>query len=97
MLEKLMRPISLFYCTIFLAVYVLVLSSIAPAETVIKKEILSFEKCLGVIDTVEKQLAVNPEITVDTANVHKAEFDMSDGKLVIACDRSKNEVRISSK
>ena len=94
---KILQPIAFLYCAIFIAIYGVVFVSIAPAETLIKRETLSFERCLGVIDTITEQISIIPTIISDTPNVRKAEFHLSDGKLLVSCDKSKKEVRISSK
>ena len=97
MTNRLLKHVSILYSAIFLAVYIGVFASIAPADTLIKRETLSFQRCLGVIDTIAEQIALDPKIISDTVNVRKAEFSMTDGKLLVSCDKSKNEVRISSK
>ena len=67
------------------------------AETVIKEETLSFEKCLDVIATTSAQIAMAPRVTVDRKNLKIVEYDLADGTLLILCDGKKERVRISSK
>jgi len=72
-------------------------AGVAGAEVLIKKETLSFEKCLTVIEMTSEQVAITPRLTADTANLRIAEYDLTDGILMIRCDKKKQEVRISSK
>ena len=95
--SKLLRPIAIFYSVIFLLSFFGVFSTIAPAENLIKRETLSYERCLEVIDTIADQILLSPIIISDTANVRKAEFNLTDGKLLVTCDKGKEEVRITSK
>ena len=67
------------------------------AETVIKEERLSFEKCLDVIATTSAQIAIEPRVTADRKNRKMVEYDLADGTLLILCDGKKERVRISSK
>ena len=67
------------------------------AETVIKEETLSFEKCLGVIATTSAQIAIEPRVTADRKNFKIVEYGLADGTLQILCDGKKERVRISSK
>ena len=67
------------------------------AETVIKEETLSFEKCLDVIATTSAQIAIEPRATADCKNLKIVEYDLADGTLLILCDGKKERVRISSK
>jgi len=75
----------------------LTFAGMAGAEVLIKKETLSFEKCLTVIEMTSEQVAITPRLTADTPNLRIAEFDLTDGILMIRCDKKKKEVRISSK
>ena len=67
------------------------------AETVIKEETLSFERCLDVIATASAQIAIEPRVTADRKNLKIVEYDLADGTLLILCDGKKERVRISSK
>ena len=67
------------------------------AETVIKEDRLSFEKCLDVIATTSAQIATEPRVTADRKNLKIVEYDLADGTLLILCDGKKERVRISSK
>ena len=67
------------------------------AETVIKEETLSFEKCLDVIATTSEQIAIEPRVTADRKHLKMVEYDLADGTLLILCDGKKERVRISSK
>ena len=67
------------------------------AETVIKEETLSFEKCLDVIATTSAQIAMEPRVTADRKNLKIVEYDLADGTLLILCDGKKELVRILSK
>lgn len=75
----------------------LTFAGMAGAEVLIKEETLSFEKCLTVIEMTSEQVAIIPRLTADTANLRIAEYDLTDGILMIRCDKKKKEVRISSK
>jgi hypothetical protein len=67
------------------------------AETVIKEDRLSFEKCLDVIATTSAQIAIEPRVTADRKHLKIVEYDLADGTLLILCDGKKERVRISSK
>ena len=67
------------------------------AETVIKEDTLSFEKCLDVIATTSVQIAMEPRVSADRENLKIVEYDLADGILLILCDGKKQRVRISSK
>ena len=67
------------------------------AETVIKVDILSFEKCLDVIATTLAQTAMEPRVSAEPNNLKIVEYDLADGTLLILCDGKKERVRISSK
>ena len=67
------------------------------AETVIKEETLSFEKCLDVIATTSAQIAMAPHVTADRKNLKIVEYDLVDGIWLILCDGKKQCVRVSSK
>ena len=67
------------------------------AQTVIKEDRLSFEKCLDVIATTSAQIAMEPRVTADRKNLKMVEYDLADGTLLILCDGKKQRVRISSK
>lgn len=67
------------------------------AETVIKEETLSFEKCLDVIATTSAQIAIEPRVTADRKHLKIVEYDLADGTLLILCDGKNERVRISSK
>ena len=80
-----------------LCLTLLTFAGMAGAEVLIKKEKLSFEKCLTVIEMTSEQVAITPRLTADTPNLRIAEYDLTDGILMIRCDKKKKEVRISSK
>ena len=73
------------------------LNNIANAEQILQKESLSFEKCLGVIETTTDKLNLTPQLTKDDANKEIATFTLGDGILIIICDGNKNEIVVSSK
>ena len=75
----------------------LTFAGMVHAEVLIKKETLSFEKCLTAIEMTSEQVAITPRLTADTPNLRIAEYDLTDGILMIRCDKKKKEVRISSK
>lgn len=76
---------------------VCLLAAPLKAETVIKEETLSFEKCLDVIATASAQIAIEPRVTADRKHLKIVEYDLADGTLLILCDGKKERVRISSK
>lgn len=69
----------------------------ATAQTVIKKETLSFDGCLEVIKLTEAQIGMPPKLTVNTEKRRVAEFLAPDGTVIIECDRSAKEVTVSIK
>ena len=92
-----MKPIRSALVRLSLCLPLLTFAGMAGAEVLIKKETLSFEKCLTVIEMTSEQVAITPRLTADTANLRIAEYDLTDGILMIRCDKKKKEVRISSK
>ena len=79
-----------------LGVFCLIAASL-KAETMIKEETLSFEKCLDVIATKSAQIAIEPRVTADRKHFKNVEYDLAGGILLILCDVKKERVRISSK
>jgi len=69
----------------------------SEAETIIKKQHLSYEMCLKVISQTSDKLSITPKITVDSSDNHKVEYTLSDGKLIIICDKRSQEVLILSR
>ena len=67
------------------------------AETVIKRETVSFEGCLKVIKMTSQQSGLSPKLTIDTSDMRVAEFKAPDGVLLITCDRDAKTVTISTK
>ena len=67
------------------------------AETVIKRETVSFEGCLKVIEMTSEQSGLSPKLTIDTSDRRVAEFMAPDGVLLITCDRDAKTVTISTK
>ena len=67
------------------------------AETVIKRETVSFEGCLKVIEMTSEQSGLSPKLTIDTDDRRVAEFKAPDGVLLITCDRDAKTVTISTK
>ena len=67
------------------------------AETVIKRETVSFEGCLKVIEMTSEQSGLSPKLTIDTSDRRVAEFKAPDGVLLITCDRDAKTVTISTK
>ena len=87
----------LLYASIFFASLILCwLNTIANAKEILQKESLSFEKCLGVIETATDKLNLTPQLTKDEANEKIATFKLVDGSLIISCDGNKNELVVSS-
>ena len=70
---------------------------VLSAETVIKRETVSFEGCLKVIEMTSEQSGLSPKLTIDTSDRRVAEFKAPDGVLLITCDRSAKTVTISTK
>jgi len=69
----------------------------SEAETIIKKQRLSYEMCLKVINETSDNLSITPKITVDSSEIRKVEYTLSDGKLIIICDKISQEVLILSR
>ena len=67
------------------------------AETVIKRETVSFEGCLKVIEMTSEQSGLSPTLTIDNSDRRVAEFKAPDGALLITCDREAKTVTISTK
>ena len=67
------------------------------AENVIKRETVSFEGCLKVIEMTSEQSGLSPKLTIDTDDRRVAEFKAPDGVLLITCDRDAKTVTISTK
>ena len=67
------------------------------AETVIKVDTLSFEKCLDVIAAISAQTAMELRVSAEPNSLKIVEYDLADGTLLILCDGKKERVRISSK
>lgn len=83
------------YLSLLLA---LVLNPQLPAaETVIKRETVSFEGCLKVIEMTSEQSGLSPKLTIDTSDRRVAEFKAPDGVLLITCERNAKTVTISTK
>ena len=72
------------------------LNSIANAMDIIQQETLTFDKCLGVIETATDRLNLTPQLTDEGANKKIALFELEDGILIISCDGNKNEIVVSS-
>ena len=70
---------------------------VLSAETVIKRETVSFEGCLKVIEMTSEQSGLSPKLTIDTNDRRVAEFKAPDGVLLITCDRSAKTVTISTR
>ena len=85
------------FATCFSLGVVYLIADPLSAETVIKEETLSFEKCLDVIATTSAQIAIEPRVTAHRKNLKIVEYDLADGTLLILCDGKKERVRISSK
>jgi hypothetical protein len=66
----------------------------SASETVIKQQRLSYQLCLEVISTTSEKLSIAPSITADTPDNYVVEYNLADGRLVIICDKKKEEIRI---
>ena len=66
----------------------------SASETVIKQQRLSYQLCLEVISTTSEKLSIAPRITADTPDNYVVEYNLTDGRLVIICDKKKEEIRI---
>ena len=69
----------------------------SEAETIVKKQRLSYEMCLKVINETSDKLSITPKITVDNSEIRKVEYSLSDGQLIIICDKISQEILISSR
>lgn len=72
-------------------------SPLICAETILQKEKLSFEKCLGVIKISAEKLSREAKILEEKDNFRAVQFQMEDGTLSITCDGNAQEVIVSSK
>ena len=61
-------------------------SSALAADTIVKKEKMSFELCLKVISTSKKKLSIMPQINEKSSQNQIATFELNDGWLKIICD-----------
>ena len=66
-------------------------------EKIIKKETMSYEKCLEVIETSQNKLSVAPKVTDLSVSKRIAVFALVDGTLTISCDREEGVVTVSTK
>ena len=71
-----------------------VISSVLAEGNIIKKETMSFELCLSVIETSKNKLSVNPEIQDQLNEKRTAIFMLVDGYLTITCDREENLITV---
>ena len=86
------KNISLFAVTV-----TFLFSQVAAKETIIKKEKLSFEKCLEVITKSESELAITAKIANLSNKKRIAIFRLEDGTLQISCDGYQGLVIVSTK
>lgn len=75
---------------------IFLMSNATAEETIIKKEEISYEKCLKVIGTSENKLSISPEITHISEQKSIAVFTLVDGTLTITCDGIEGYVTVST-
>lgn len=66
-------------------------------EKIIKKETMSYEKCLEVIKISQNKLSVAPKVNDLSGSKRIAVFELVDGMLTISCDREEGVVTVSTK
>lgn len=71
-------------------------SDVLAADTIIKKEKMSFDTCLKVISTSKNKLSLTPEINKKSDLYQVATFKLSDGSLKIICDGENELITVSS-
>ena len=71
-----------------------IISSVLAEENIVKKETMSFERCLSVIETSKNKLSVNPEIQDQLNENRTAIFTLVDGYLTITCDKEENLITV---
>ena len=84
-----------------LSFFVFFLVSLLPRQSVseaaiIQKELMSFEKCLEVIEMSEENLLITPKISMPNEQEKIATFILSDGTLSITCNKKKNLMTVST-
>lgn len=65
------------------------------AEKVIQREVMSFQKCLYVIEESSNQLLLSPDILKDINHSKIVIFKLEDGTLKIECDGIQNILLVS--
>ena len=65
-------------------------------EKLVKKEKMSFERCLSVIDVSKDKLSITPKISEFSERKRVAIFDLLDGTLSITCDGSNGFVSVTT-
>jgi hypothetical protein len=68
----------------------------AAEDKIIKKEAITFGKCLNVIATSENKLSIAPKITNVSSQKLTALFTLADGTLTITCDGVEGNVTVST-
>ena len=79
----------------FLLIFLFGISVKADVKNVIQKEKMSFEKCIEIVKISSDKLSITPVIQNENNNLQIAEFVMTDGKLLITCDKIKNELVVT--
>lgn len=80
---------------IFCLVCLLPRESVSEAS-IIQEELMSFEKCLKVIEMSEENLLITPKISMPNEQEKIATFTLSDGTLSITCNKNKNLMTVST-
>ena len=71
-------------------------SDVLAADTIIKKEKMSFDTCLKVISTSKNKLSLTPEINKKSDLNQVATFKLTDGSLKIICDGENELITVST-
>lgn len=72
------------------------ISSAVAEEAILKKEKITYEKCLKVITTSQDKLSVVPSINEVSDQKRIAVFILADGTLTITCDGVEGNVTVST-
>ena len=90
------RRINMWNLMFVLLIFLLNQPAFAADDKIIKEEVISFDKCLEVINTSENKLSIAPEINDLSAKKRIAVFTLVDGTLTITCDGEAGKIKVST-
>ena len=90
------KQLKIFQTSLAVIFTIFIMPQVAAEEKIIKKEKISFEKCLKVIVTSQDKLSIAPEITDVSDQERIAIFTLVDGTLTIKCDGEDGKVTVST-